>query len=187
MKGPVSRLGGQFLKAKWLLKISVGFLLSSLCLGTVASAADMYPSTTASAILARNGKFGGELAAGLTFQPIEYRAFFLGPRLSYLFADFENGQTRNEWNIGMEGMLWFFNLIGPGFAIDYVAISSPLETRLRFEPFFSARLFRHQDYGAWAVRVGSLYDPEVGFQTRVGVSLQWSGVAAPFLAATETE
>ncbi len=129
---------------------------------------------------------GDELGVMALISPIP--AFQVGPRLSLLAAMGANQGvpvTRLDLNPGVEGTLWFVNAIGLGLGADLVLPSyvSPVSAgpgsgtiRFRVEPFLSTRILHFQEEGAWALRLGAVYDSFFGLGALLGISLQFSGV-----------
>ncbi len=125
--------------------------------------------------------YGAELGAAYLFAINSRHSFWVGPRVSSLWAggsDF----SRLDFQFGAEGILWFLNAFGLGLGVDLVAPSyrfqkSPSETlsqaiHVRFNPAFSVRFRRFQEDGAWSARFGILYDTMYQWGVQLGLSLQ---------------
>ncbi len=128
---------------------------------------------------------GAEFEGAYLFSPIEDHGFWIGPRFGVQFGGF-SPLKRLDFHGGIEGVLWFVNAIGVGLGTDVVAPSFnyPGESlgvftypvHFRIDPFLALRIFRFDNDGAWAFRIGFPYDTLFQWGIQLGVSLQIGGI-----------
>jgi|GEM_PF-2844443 len=132
--------------------------------------AGVHPLARISSLLLNpNNSLGFEGGGAVLFAPVPDRDFLVGPRASLLYAPTPN---RLDFNLGLEGTLWFANAVGLGFAADLI----PVNTHFRYEPFLGLRISHSGAQGALGVRAQIFYDTQYQWGVGVGGTLEWSGV-----------
>lgn len=158
----------------------IGILLMTLA-STRPAAAAPHLQALGTFVIANPNSHGADVSLAALFSPLKTSAFVVGPRVGWLGLGGEAG--RSDLNVGVDASLWFVNAIGAGMQVDWVAASTRTipapdgeYARLRFQPYFSARILRFQEEGAWALRIAPVYDSYYKWGLQVGVTLQFSGI-----------
>jgi hypothetical protein len=167
---------------KWVAIFSLlGFSAAALALDEDYPYAGIHPIAVGSAVLVNpSASFGFEGGGALLYAPDGAHDFFLGPRMSFLYAP---SPGRFDWNVGIEGVLWFVNAVGVGVGADYIPASSiggvggmSVDTHFRYGPYLGLRMSHYQDNGALGVRAQIFYDTHYQVGLGLGLTLEWSGV-----------
>lgn len=146
--------------------------------------ASLSPQVTGYLVKTNPSLYGAEVQFSLLMEPFQKKSFLFGPRVGVIGA-YGSGQNRYDFQVGAEGTLWFVNALGAGLGLDFIPVSwmhtsaFGTQTRsphLQINPYLSARLYRFQCSGAWAIRTGVIYDTLYQWGINLGMSLQFSGV-----------
>ena len=168
------------MKIFWILLLSLG--LSNLALafdheGPIYQGID--GEALVSGILAHPGTSAVELGSAILFWPEPNRNFQFGPRIGLLFGNSDFG-NRFDLNVGLETNLWLVNVAGPGIALDYVPLSflggTSTDAHYRVEAYLNLRFLHFKNTGAWALRLGTLWDTRYQWGAHLGLTLQLGGI-----------
>ena len=121
---------------------------------------------------------GGFFDAALVWRPVGVD-LLAGPHVGVL-AGMRDSATRLDLPVGLESTLWFANVIGAGFAGDYLI---PLKTvpdgdggHFRIESLLRIHLIRTSRFSAIAPRLAISYDFSYGWGVSGGLTWQLGGV-----------
>lgn len=120
-----------------------------------------------------SGVAGGDLHATVLYPLNQNRSFLLGPRAGFIGL-WGEGNSDATLQLGVEGTLWALNAIGVSLAVNWVPHSDGGEFQI--QPTLAVRLAHFKETGAWAIRVGPLYDTLHHWGVQAGLGLQLSGV-----------
>jgi hypothetical protein len=81
-------------------------------------------------------------------------------------------QSRTEFHLGLEGILWFVNAFGLGMESSIVGPS----WNYRWVPSLAVRVLHYRREGALAIRFGLPYDTAYQWGASIGLQIQFSGV-----------
>ena len=116
-----------------------------------------------------------EFQSAFLFSSNAAHSFLVGPRLGiYLVND--NLRNRVDLQLGGVCVLWFMNVVGLGLGVDVLTHPESSWIHAQMNPFIETRLLHYKSTGAWALRLGVLYDSLYRWNGQVGVSLQFDGI-----------